>query len=47
MGRGQLKIILMIILAEPIHFMNEKIETPLIEKQLPTNLKKLNSQGST
>lgn len=30
MGRGQLKIISVIILAEPIHFMNEETETPLI-----------------
>lgn len=30
MGRGQLKVILMMILAKLIHFMNEEAETPLI-----------------
>lgn len=30
MGRGQLKVILIMILAKHNHFMNEEAETPLI-----------------
>lgn len=31
-------MILMVILSEPIHFLNEEIETPLILKQLAVKL---------